>query len=191
MKLLEPQLTIVQAHVHRLFKKVFEVNQDDDFATHECVLPTIARAYDSGDGDGPDSDDLHFDMIGRVNSRWNQAVFDILLTKLKDAKEEENSLLPNRSDDYLVNLIKKHYKRVATVWQRSQRKTNDLGDLETWDTVEQQLVAQKEVKLLANRHATRRCNVSKQLHRGSILVNLCSETHAAHTDRGIHDQAQS
>ena len=159
-KLTTSQLTIVKAHVRALFKDVFEVNQDDDFALYHSILPETARAYASGDGDGPDMNALRINMIGGVNSRWNQKVLDILLVKLKDVREKDQWSLPNRSDMYLADLIKDRLKRAVKVWAKSQRKTNNAGTLESWDDVEQRLVAEKEGQLLLNRHATQRRNVS-------------------------------
>jgi hypothetical protein len=136
-KLTMSQLTIVKAHMRALFKDLFEVNQDVDFALYHSILPETACAYASGDGDGPDMNDLRIDMIGGVNSRWNQKVLNILLVKLKDVREKDQWSLPNRSDRYLADLIKDHLKCAVKVWAKSQCKTNNAGILESWDDVEQ------------------------------------------------------
>ena len=159
-KLTTSQLTIVKAHVRALFKDVFEVNQDDDFALYHSIRPETACAYASGDGDGSDMNALRIDTIGGVNSQWNQKVLDILLVKLKDVMEKDQWSLPNRSDMYLADLIKDCLKCAVKVWAKRQRKKNNAGTLESWDDVEQRLVAEKEGQLLLNRHATRRRNVS-------------------------------
>jgi hypothetical protein len=147
--------------VRALFKDVFEVNQDDDFALHDSVLPETARAYANDVGDGPKEADLHIDMMGGSNSMWNKKVTEILLSKLKDCREEDQWQLPYRSDAYLEELIKERLKRVMKVWAASQRRPKMLGGVESWDEVEQRLVAQKEAQLLVNRHATRRRAVSR------------------------------
>jgi hypothetical protein len=177
--------------VRALYRKEFHVKQDDDFAMHNSTLPEIARAYNEGEGDGPDSDDLHIDMIGGVNSKWNKEVLHILLAKLKHTRKVEKWALPKRSDSYFAELLKDRYKRAVNVWQRSQRGTNGSGELETWDEVEQRLVAQKEVQLLVNRHTTRRRNVSRWPYWKSTIVNLFSEVLSAYTNSTEHDRAQS
>jgi hypothetical protein len=149
--------------VRALFKKEFAVNQDEDFALHDCVTAEIARAYDNG-GDGPDENDLHLDMAGGINSTWNEDVRAILLAKLKDARREEGWSLPRRSDWYLTDLIKERFSRVVRVWQTCQRRTKKSGELESWDEVEQRVVAQKEAELLIKRHTTRRRNASGRLY---------------------------
>jgi hypothetical protein len=157
-------------------KQVFKINQDEDFALHQSVTPQTADAYSNGEGEGPDENDLHIDMMGALNSEWNKKVLEILLAKLKDVRKEEKWSLPNRSDDYLAALIKDRMKRAMRKWTASQRKTNQSGELETWDDVEQRLVAQKEAQLVANRHATRRRNVSRQSHIIHFLLTFFRDT---------------
>lgn len=52
-----------------IFKDLFKVNQDDDFALHDSVLPETARAYTNNAADGLKEADLRIDMMGRANSR--------------------------------------------------------------------------------------------------------------------------
>jgi len=150
--------------VRSLFKDVFEVNQDDDFALHDSVLPETARAYANDVGDGPKEADLHIDMTGGANSRWNKRVTEILLSKLKDSREEDQWQLPHHSDAYLEELIKERLKRIMKVWAASQCRQKLSGEVESWDEVKQRLIAQKEAQLLVNRHATRHRAVSRLLH---------------------------
>ena len=138
---------------------MFGINQDDDFALLRSAPPEGTSAYESGEGDGPDADDLHIDMMGGLNSEWNKRVLEILLAKLKDVREEEKWSLPNRSDKYLAELIRDRLKKAIRTWVGSQRRTTNSGGLETWDQVEQRLVAQREAQLSATRHATRRRNL--------------------------------
>jgi len=172
IEMLISRLTFVQAHGRALMKQVFKINQDEDFALHQSVTPQTADAYSKGEGEGPDENDLHIDMMGALNSEWNKKVLEILLAKLKDARKEEKWSLPNRSDDYLAALIKDRMKRAMRKWTASQRKTNQSGGLETWNEVEQRLVAQKEAQLVATRHATRRRNVSRQSHIMPFIANF-------------------
>lgn len=166
-------LTAVQAHGRALMKQVFGTNKDEDFALHQSVAPQIADSYSKGEGEGPDENDLRIDMMGALDSEWNKKVLKILLAKLKDTREEEEWLLPNRSDDYLAALIKDRMKRAMRMWAASQCKTNQSGELETWDDVEKRLIAQKDAQLVTNRHATRRRNVSRQSHIMPLINNSC------------------
>lgn len=143
---------------------MFDVSQDDDFATYVSIAPAIVQAYNSGDGDGPDPANLQLDMRAGPDSQWNQQALKILLDKLKDARTAENWPLPDRSDKYLADLIRERFKRAATVWQSSQRRKTISGELETWDEVEQRLIARKDGQLVTNRHATRRRNVRMVAH---------------------------
>ena len=151
----------MQAHTRELFKKVFDVSQDDEFATYVSVAPAVVQAYINGDRDGPDPAKLQFDMRAGPDSQWNQRVLGILLEKFKDVRETENWPLPDRSDKYFADLIRERFKRAATVWHSSQRRKTTSGELETWDEVEQRLVDRKDGQLATNRHATRRRNVRK------------------------------
>ncbi|KIM85943.1 hypothetical protein PILCRDRAFT_775973 [Piloderma croceum F 1598] len=171
------------AHGRALMKQVFGTNKDEDFALHQSVTPQIADAYSKGEEEGPDENDLHIDMMGRLDSEWNKKVLEILLAKLKDVRKEGEWSLPNRSDDYLAALIKDRMKRAMRAWAASQRKTNQSGELETWDDVEQRLVAQKEAQLVTNRHATRRRN---RYNRRKRIVEYMIELRAGDENQDLH-----
>ena len=142
---------------------MFAINQDDDFAMYNSAPPAIIQAYNDGDGNGPDPDDLQLDMTGGAESQWNKAALGILLEKFKETRRAERWPLPDRSDSYLADLIRERYKRAAAVWKNSQRRTTSSGRLETWEQVENRLVAKKDIQLATNRHGTRRRSVSKRI----------------------------
>ena len=137
--------------------------QDDDFAMYESVSPTIIQAYNDGEGDGPNPDNLQLDMASGPKSQWNKAALGILLEKFKDTRTEEQWSLPDRSDKYLADLIRERFRRVTLIWQKSRHQKTNSGELETWDQVENRVIARKDAHLLTNRHATRRRNVSMRI----------------------------
>lgn len=143
---------------------MFNVTQDDDFAMYQSVPLENVEEYNKGNGDGPNPDKLQLDMMGSPDSQWNKAVLGLLLEKLKDAREAEKWQLPERSDKYLMDLIRERFKRAVTIWKKSQPRKTAAGELETWDQVEQRLIAWKDAQLVMNRHVTRRRNVSRHAH---------------------------
>ena len=79
---------------------MFNIEQDDDFISHETALPE--RVHDHKvTGSGPDPDDLHFNMREGPNSLWNSKVIDILLSQLHQAREQDEWNLPERYNWYL------------------------------------------------------------------------------------------
>ena len=92
-----------------LFRKVFEMEQDNNFISHEIALPEHVRGS-KVTGSGPDPDDLHFDMREGPDSLWNSKVIDILLNQLHQAREQDEWNLLERSDWYLQALIQQKYQ---------------------------------------------------------------------------------
>ena len=115
--------------MQRLFKKVFDIMQDDDFAMYESVSPTIIQAYNGGEGDGPNPDNLQLDMASGPESQWNKAALGILLEKFKDTRTEEQWSLPDRSDKYLADLIQERFRHVALIWQKIPTSKNKFGGI--------------------------------------------------------------
>ena len=105
--------------MRRLFKKVFDIMQDDDFAMYESISPTIIQAYNDGERDDPNPDNLQLDMVSGPKLQWNKAALGILLEKFKDTRTEEQWSLPDRSDKYLADLIQERFRCVALIWQKS------------------------------------------------------------------------
>jgi hypothetical protein len=77
---------------------VFDVQQDEDFITHETVPAEQVVRFKDGEN-GPNPGDLHFDMRHGPETPWNTEVIEILLTKLKEMDVEEIWGLPPPSSE--------------------------------------------------------------------------------------------
>ena len=152
-----------QNRIRGLFRAIFDIENDMDFALH---IPPSNQTINhlnnrEGDVDGPDVDDLRFDMRGDVSSEWNQRVFQILLEALNAEKASWG--LPNLPDVYFKDLISEKFLRVRAYWRNAQHKTRDDGKMETWDEVESRLLHEQEIKGKSARKNERRRNVSNHI----------------------------
>lgn len=124
----------------------------------------MTENFAQGDGtDGPNVDDLRFDMRADASSEWNQTVFRMLLEALNAEKADWG--LPDMPDAYFMDLISEKFLRVRTYWRSAQRKVKDDGEMETWDEVESRLGQEQDTRGKAARQNERRANVS------NVIVN--------------------
>ena len=129
-------LIFLKGLVRRVFKDAFDVEEDADFAYHDCPDSASARLYDEGGEAGPDPDQLKLDLRNGPGSRWNKAVFKILLAKLRKSEAEDCWQLPKVADVYLDSLIQQKYNRARVEWRRAQMKETYRDVIETPEEVE-------------------------------------------------------
>lgn len=115
---------------------------------------------DGGEGDGPDPENLCFEMTGPKDSAWNQRVVDLLLKKFREVEKEEDWSIPDRSDVYVKNLIQEKFKRIRTIWRKAQLRTKESGELEDEEEWERRASSEQMEQLKKARHLTRRRAVS-------------------------------
>ena len=135
-----------QKYVRDLFETVFDVNHDEDFTMHEPPSHEEIDNFRRGEGEGPNWDDLHIDMKGNINSKWNNEVVDILLEKLfqKKADPEYWGDMPEKSDMYFEDLILQKLMRARSSWRNAQLHLNEEGELESIDEVKKRMITTKE-----------------------------------------------
>jgi hypothetical protein len=138
---------------------VFNVELNDDFINHETAAPALVLDHKLGKA-GPDPEKLQFDMRHGSDTPWNRTVMDILLVKLKAAREDEQWSLPEMTDAYFMNLLEERYRRARNAWMDAQPKKTEMGVDETFDNVEQRLLNKKEGYLKKVRTNRRRETVS-------------------------------
>jgi hypothetical protein len=155
----------------------FDILQDSDIITKQSASITAVQAYnDEEGGDGPDPENLSFEMTGAKDSAWNQRVVAILLEKFREAEKEEGSSLPGRSDIYVKDLIQERFKRIRGVWRKSQRCMKASGELESEGEWEGRVVTEQMEQLKKARHLTRRRAVSKL---------TCHEASGTESDKAV------
>ncbi|KAI6102098.1 hypothetical protein F5141DRAFT_1065614 [Pisolithus sp. B1] len=115
-------------HVRELFSIAFSVMGDEDFLSYESPSCEVVMSFAEGIGPGPDPINLQWDFSGPVSSVWNQAVVDILLSKLHELSTEEKWTTTPRSDKYWKEAIKQKFNRVKVIWNkgRPRRLENDI-----------------------------------------------------------------
>jgi hypothetical protein len=117
-----------------LYQETFHITTAADFITHETADETNIQRHADDEGDGPDPDDLHFDMTSGPGSVWNREVLYLLLEKLRE-EEEEDAEIPNRTDAYLMNLLSNRFTAVQRPWKQAQKGETSSGALETTQEV--------------------------------------------------------
>jgi hypothetical protein len=143
-------------------KEKFGVITAEDYALHEVPSGKDLRQFIQEDDGGPNNDDLRIDMRGKISSKWNKRVIQILV----DAARENMSLgeawseLPERSNAYMEDIVQDQLERARTVWRDAQPRMLETGEVETLDDVEKRMIERKEVKEKLGRATTRRRSVS-------------------------------
>ena len=128
---------------------------------HEPATPEKISAFNrSADGSGPNPDDLHVDMRGKITSKWNIAVIQILLALVFVQLEEDSSWLPKVSEALLRTRIRERLEAARSTWRATQPKIGEDGKRETVQQVEDRVIREKTAKEAANRTGTRRITVS-------------------------------
>jgi len=149
---------------------------------HQSANESDVQDYANDMVDGPNPEDLHFDMTTGPDSVWNRRVLELLLEKLK---EEDGDMLPARSDAYWIDLLAKRFINLWTPWNKGQRKMKPSGELETPEEVEDRLSTSVAMDEVRSRKATRRNHVSSKIFK-IIKYNTypqpqdisCSPTHS-------------
>jgi len=152
----------LQAAIRQLFKEVFDVSQDEDFAYHQEASSQQVHDFINGTGDGPDPNDPRLDMKEPLTNGWNKEIAKILLEKFRQCQKIllPHLRVPPRSDAYLEKLIMEKLVRCRYYWIKSRLQRNGEDQWETPEQVEIRLITKKEQMLHAQRQETRRNNVS-------------------------------
>jgi hypothetical protein len=145
------------------FREVFDIASDRDFISHETANPTDINDYLQDIGDGPDPEDLHFDMISGPDSVWNRRMLQLLLEKLK---EEDRDDLPERSDEYWIDLMAKRFTNLQPTWRKGQRRMKPCGGMESAEEVQNRVATGFDDDDVVARRATRRRHVSSMMSEG-------------------------
>jgi hypothetical protein len=154
-----------QALARKLFKDVFDIEQDEDFLNHKSASPEQVQAFVDDSSGGPDSDDLHFDMIGPYNNVWNRRVIAALAEKFEEKRQAQpkHLRLPQRPVEYVEQLLVKRFERCRTHWLNQKPRVTDGGIKETQEQVEIRVNNAKRMERKNARHTTRRRNVGRIL----------------------------
>jgi hypothetical protein len=151
--------------VCRLFKDVFDIDQDEDFASHISAADNEVQSFNEDGQGGPDKHDLHFDMKGPSSNRWNQAVIGILAKKLMQSRDALplHMRAPERPPEYIRDLIKVKFQPCRRCWNEVQPKITARGEREERREVDDRVKSKKITNSKRQRHHTRRVTVSASL----------------------------
>ncbi|KAG1719474.1 hypothetical protein EDB19DRAFT_1648145, partial [Suillus lakei] len=158
-----------QGEVRRVFKDNFKISQDSDFIVHQPASHEDVYSYQHEDGQGPDPQNLVFDLANGSRTPWNAKIIDLLLKELQKRCAQEGWPF-QRSDMYYKAILEECYKRLRTVWKAAQPKVIEKGALETAAEVEVRLNTKKDETLKAVHQSTRRRN--KYVQRTKVLKYL-------------------
>lgn len=109
---------------------------------------------------GPDLADLHFDVAKGMRSQWNKTALQLMHDKLRKELDEEYENVPERSEQYLAQLIQERFQRLVVVWQNAQPHLTANGEIEDYEAIEKRMIENKDIELKSSRHTTRRLNVT-------------------------------
>ena len=176
-----------QDHCRRLFRKVFDIRQEDEFLNHRSASPTEVQAFRSSRGaPGPDADDLHFDMNGKSENAWNQTVIAILLRKHAELRmqQPEGRRPEERPEWYVRKILLQMFRQCKDYWKEGRPRIMDNGKRETDAEVEARIEKTREVEGKLQRHNTRRSQVCNLRHRDRSNADGGTEMVAAYESFG-------
>ncbi|KAH7903408.1 hypothetical protein BJ138DRAFT_1120417 [Hygrophoropsis aurantiaca] len=88
---------VLNEAIRKLFKDAFGISQDRDFENHIPAHPDDVNAYLSSTGDGPDVENLRFDLRHGADTVWNKKVLHYMLVELRERQVEDGWTI-DRSD---------------------------------------------------------------------------------------------
>ena len=157
-------LTARQELAHEVLRDKFGIAKFEQFSSHIPPDNRAITAYAANTGPGPSAEDLHVDTKGKISSKWNQKVIDMLLELvLEKRRGEAYAELPERSEGYFRDIVTKQVERVRVYWKQAQAMVKVDGQRESPAEVEQRMVNQKLKKDAIARAYTRRQSVSNYL----------------------------
>jgi hypothetical protein len=137
------------------------IESQEDWVLHEAPAYEAVAKYNSTGIGGPNPDDLRVDMRGKISSKWNEAVTNLLLERVREQKGDTAwNELPERSDMYILELVIAQLERARTEWRNALPKIKEDGGMEGRDEVEQRMNEEKEERGTMVRASTRRRAVS-------------------------------
>lgn len=148
--------------VRTVFREAFNVQHVEDFAGCESVTKEDIRRFEDDDDDdndnGPSMDALLIDMRGKLSSKWNQAVIRLLVKAVRERQHRGTAWqgLPERSDEYFIQLVEHHMKGARTTWRNHQPKVQENGELESPSDAYNRVMEQKNTAEKIGRAHTRR-----------------------------------
>ncbi|KAJ3504448.1 hypothetical protein NLJ89_g7923 [Agrocybe chaxingu] len=148
--------------VGNIMSETFDVELTDDYMLHDLPSTDTITTFYKG-GPGPNVQDLRINMRGKISSKWNENVMDILLDKvLERLKGEAYNSLPERSTAYFREIIHEKLERARSTWKSGQPKVKPNGEVESIREVENRVLDARTKKEKAGRAYTRRVNRLKR-----------------------------
>ncbi|KAH0830327.1 hypothetical protein J3R83DRAFT_1719 [Lanmaoa asiatica] len=120
----------ILSEVHHLFKDRLRITQDLNFIMHQPADPEDVYAYEHEDGPSPNMNIVAFDLSRNSLSPWNTFILDAFHHELQLCCMHENWPV-KRSENYMRETLKEHYKCLRTVWQDAQPKLTSHSAIET------------------------------------------------------------
>ena len=127
-------------------KETFNVTMLEDYSTHIPPDKKTISDYMNDRNDGPDQEDLCIDMRGKISSKWNECVLNILVDIVIERRKQGKGWdgLPNCSEAYFLSLCKEQLECTQGVWRGAQAKMKEDREVETPEEVEKRMVEAKE-----------------------------------------------
>lgn len=133
----------------------------DIFKCRHADVDTVA-AYEDDGGPGPSATKVQFDFTVEGESLWNDAVYSIILQKVRVAQAADKRWagLSQRSDDYIITELESVFANLRYTWRQSRPQIDDHGNVESYDQAADRTFETHVTKYRRSRHNKRRKDVS-------------------------------
>lgn len=146
--------------LRNLFKEKLGYEVDEDFRDHVPVDQEVVEEFVLRNGPGPDIEHLHLDCLSGRGSPWNQEAMQLILSAFQDAMDNDPAKIwPEYSNKYLSDMVWERFTRLIQIWRSGQRGVNTDGEEEGEEELETRLDGQRNSRVKAYRHFTRRQTV--------------------------------
>jgi len=161
------KLPTQQSIVRDEIKELFDIAQDDEFRSHAGVSYQEVRAYQLGEGDGPDANNLQMDLGGHglekahgFLTKWNEEVVGIVLERVQIAVDDEDEFTAKPSTRLLRLLVEEKCKILRGHGRILQPRYTEVGERETEQEVESRVLQKDSEDAKRRRKAERVYTVS-------------------------------
>ncbi|PBK62175.1 hypothetical protein ARMSODRAFT_980951 [Armillaria solidipes] len=130
----------IQTFIRRWWCKFYKMSSIEEFIVYKAQEQQIVLAFKDKQGPGPTNDDLILDFShGFASSKWNRAIFSIMIPMIQGELKKEPAL-PAVDSDYIVETLLGLLRRSRVKWAEAlPRYKTGTTQLETGEEVVQRM----------------------------------------------------
>lgn len=151
----------------------------------------VVKAYEDGNGPGPNPALLQYDYTAGGGSLWNDAVYDIMVRNIRETQTKDSCWagLTVLDDDYLLTEVECVFNNLRSTWRLSMPRVDEDGNFETPEEAAARAFDMITNKDRRSRHDKRRKDVRATIVYLSLKFKILTkklEIYAKEKDHRAH-----